>query len=79
MSLAEVKPSSLRKYLVEYVVLGLVGAVLTLFYLYLDLNNYIRKDLTRQNIETQAVILKSNEAIAEFLNTQKQKQNAKDY
>lgn len=58
-----IKPSSLRKYIFEYCVLGLGACVGFLFYQYNDLNKYIRDTLTNENIETRAVLNENTKAL----------------
>jgi len=69
MNVTDIKPSQLRRYLYEYVLIGLVVCVGYLFIRTEKLNTYIRNDLTAQKIETQAVILNNNKAIDELLKT----------
>lgn len=69
--LSEAKPSQIRKYLFEYALIALTGAVALLFVMIINLNTYIRKDLTEQKIKTEATILKNNEVIRELINSYK--------
>lgn len=55
--------SNVEKYLTGYALLALTGAVITLFWLYISLNTFIREDLTRQNVEMKLIIQKNNEVI----------------
>lgn len=50
------KPSSIRKYLWEYALIGLTGAVIGLFYLYINLNNYIRNEYSKTIRENSQII-----------------------
>jgi len=68
MNVADIKPSQLRKYLYEYVLIVLALCVAYLFIRTEKLNSYIRNELTTQKIEAQATILKNNEAIRDLLN-----------
>lgn len=48
--------SNLRKYFIEYSVLGLAASVVTLFYMFNNLNTYIRSELVRnQQIAIEAI------------------------
>ncbi len=67
MNVTDIKPSQLRRYLYEYVLIGLVLAVGYLFIRTEKLNSYIRNDLTTQKIEAQAVIMNNNKDIEELL------------
>lgn len=60
------EPSKLRRYLVEYALLALCGCVIFLFYLYVDLNRYIREDLTKINTEQGRTLQTVNETMNEI-------------
>lgn len=64
--MTDAKVTSLRRYLYEYTILGLVGAVTTLFYLYIDMNNYIRTEFRKQNIEQSRVIESNTETMKDL-------------
>ncbi|HEX7904822.1 MAG TPA: hypothetical protein VF487_13180 [Chitinophagaceae bacterium] len=66
------KPSQIRKYIFEYVVIFLAAAVVTLFYMFMDLNKYIREDMVRLNIETKEAIIKNNQTLSELITNLKQ-------
>lgn len=61
--LTEGKLSVIRRYFFESVLVVLVICVVTLFYMYVDLTNYIRTELRDQVISTQAVIHDNARAI----------------
>lgn len=68
------EPSKMRKYFYEYSIFSLVGAVVFLFYLYADLNKYIREDLTRQNVEQRETLHDVSETMKEIKSIIKNKQ-----
>lgn len=47
---------SFREYLKEYVIIGLVVAVITLFKLYYNLNDYVINTLTEMNTRSEIII-----------------------
>lgn len=66
--MTEQKYSILRRYFTEAVVLGLTVAVVTLFYMYIDMNNYIRENMSTVLGETKDALKRNNEAL-EKINT----------
>lgn len=56
----------LRKYFTEYIVLGLTGAVVYLFFSYRDLNSYIRENLSTMNAEQRTTIEKNTETLRDL-------------
>jgi hypothetical protein len=62
-----VKPSLVRKYFFEYVVIALVVAVVTLFKMYINMNNFIQGELKEMVIKTTVTIEQNNN----LLKTQK--------
>jgi len=60
------EPSKLRRYLAEYALIVLSGCVIALFYLYVDLNKYIREDLTKMNTEQGKALQSVNETMNEI-------------
>ena len=63
--------SGFRKYMVEYIIMALAAALITLFYMFINLNTYIRTDLLQQQIRATGVMEKSNETTRDFLNFQR--------
>lgn len=61
--ISEAKASSVRKYFVEYVVIALVIAVVTLFGLYYNLDGWIRTTLFNELQHSTNVIEKNNDII----------------
>jgi len=59
-------PSKLRRYLTEYALFALSGCIVFLFYLYVDLNKYIREDLTKINTEQGKTLQSVNETMNEI-------------
>lgn len=62
----EKQASSLRKYFVEYVVLGLCIAVVTLFGMYYNLNRFITTTILEDKARESAIIEKNTEALQMF-------------
>lgn len=50
--------SRFRGYFMEVVVLGLTIGVIFLFYLYVDLNNYIRSEFTK-TVEKNTIVIEN--------------------
>ncbi len=63
----------IRKYFVEFAIVALVGAVGTLFNLYLSLNNYVREEMTKQTIEVIKQMQENTNALNNFNNNQNYK------
>ena len=61
--LETVKPSSLRKYFVEYVVIALVGCTVYLFLAFNNLNQFIRTQLITDKEKLIEVVQKNTEAL----------------
>lgn len=62
----EGKLSVLRRYFFESVIVALAVCVATLFYMYVDVTNYIRSTLTDQVISNKIVIQENIKAIDEM-------------
>jgi hypothetical protein len=60
---SEAKASSLRKYFYEYVVIALVIAVVTLFGMYYNLNNFVVHSMNDVINHNTNVIEKNNDII----------------
>lgn len=71
----DVRPSAVRKYLYEYVLIALCGCVVFLFFSFNSLNEFIRDELTKQRLELMRTVEYNTNTIQQFLNYQKQKQN----
>lgn len=71
MNLQDVNPSSVRKYLAEYVLLALVAAVVYLFLSQKSLNDFIRTDGLQQRLELMRAIDQNSNTINSFLDYQK--------
>lgn len=56
----------IRKYLTEYAILALTGAVMYLFFSYRDLNTYIRENLSTMNAEQKTTIQKNTETLQDL-------------
>lgn len=67
----EKKASALRRYLVEYVIMALAGAVIWLFVAFIKLNDYVRTDLLQRQIKNEAVLETSARITESFLNYQR--------
>lgn len=63
MNLDESKLSLTRKYFHEVVLFGLTTCVIYLFFAYKDVNNYIRDNLTMQNVNTVSAIKENTDAL----------------
>jgi len=70
MNLNEITPSSVRRYLYEYVLLALVACVVYLFLAFNSLNVFIRHELTKQQIEMIKTIDYNSATINQFLKEQ---------
>jgi len=70
MNLNEISPSSVRRYLYEYVLLALVACVVYLFLAFNSLNVFIRHELTKQQIEMIKTIDYNSATINQFLKEQ---------
>lgn len=57
---------SLKKYFVEYTVLVLLIAVVTLFGLYYNLNNFIQDTLIKDKMRMEQVIERNTDALTTF-------------
>lgn len=71
MSLSDVNPGLLRKYLYEYVLLALVSCVVYLFLSFNSLNEFIRKELLQQRVELVKTIEYNTGTINRFIDIQK--------
>lgn len=60
--------SILRKYLYEAALFALAGAVITLFNMYLSLNEFVRNEMQKQNIEVVKQLTQNTEALNNFNN-----------
>lgn len=67
----EPKPSQLRKYIYEYALCALAGAVITLFLMFNDLNKFVRTDLLEQNLQMQRTIEKNTSVLYQLENQQR--------
>jgi ATP-dependent protease HslVU (ClpYQ) peptidase subunit len=72
-SMELVTPTKLRQYFLEYVVIGLTGAVITLFLMFNDLNKYIRNTQDETLNKVSKSLDNSTNSINQFLSTQKYK------
>lgn len=63
--LNENKLSILRKYFFESVLIALSVCVVTLFYLYIDLNKYVRNNLTNEVVNSRLIIQDNTQALNE--------------
>lgn len=63
--------SNFRKYMTEYIILALSGALITLFMMFINLNSYIRTDLLQQQIKNTNALEQSTETTKDFLNFQR--------
>lgn len=61
---SEKDASSVRKYFVEYTVLFLLAAVITLFGLYYNLNEFVTKTLMEDKIKTERIIERNTDIIS---------------
>lgn len=75
----EKQASSLRRYFVEYVVLGLCVAVVTLFGMYYNLNRFITTTILDDKARESTIIEKNTEALQMiyFLHPQKENKDEK--
>lgn len=71
MNLQDINPSSVRKYLYEYVLMALVGCVVYLFLSQKSLNEFIRTDGLQQRLELQRTVEQNSNTINSFLDYQK--------
>lgn len=73
------KPSQLKRYIYEYALIALSVCVGYLFFLYIDLSNYVRKELSEQTIQTRITLSENSAILREviFLIKQKQQSNEK--
>lgn len=62
-SIISINPSFFRKYFYEISLTVLAGAIVSLFFIIIDLNNFIRTSLMSDKIEMFKVIDKNTEAI----------------
>lgn len=62
----EKQASGLRKYIVEYTIICLTIAVIYLFQLYNNLNNFVTETLSRQN-EKMIIVIEKNTAVIQNL------------
>ena len=68
MAISLPKPSAIRNYLYEYVLIGLATAVIGLSYIVVDLNKFIRTDVMQMNVNNQQVIRDVNNTMQQFMN-----------
>lgn len=61
---------SVRKYFVEYTVLFLLAAVITLFGLYYNLNEFVTKTLMEDKLRAERIIERNTDVIS-YLKTNK--------
>lgn len=62
------KPSAIRNYLYEYILIALVVATVTIFYMFLDQTKFIRDHLIKQ-IEQNNEVMKTNaDALNQYMN-----------
>lgn len=71
MSLNDINPGLLRKYLYEYVLLALVSCVVYLFLSFNSLNKFIREELVQQRVELIKTVEYNTGTINRFIDTQK--------
>lgn len=62
------KPSAIRNYLYEYVLIALVLATSTMFYMWVDLNKYVRTDMLQMNNQEQQTIRDNTNVMQQFMN-----------
>jgi len=55
--------SAVRKYFTEFVVLMLIAAVVKLFVMYTDMNNFIRDELYDNTVKMQTIIERNTDAL----------------
>lgn len=65
------KPSSIRNYLYEYVLIGLTIAVSTVFYMLVDLQKFVRNDVIQLNVQQGQTIKDNTNALQQFMNFQR--------
>jgi hypothetical protein len=63
MEISERQSASFRKYFMEYTILVLVVAVITLFGLYYNLNRFVLTTVLNDKIRTEQVIERNTDAI----------------
>lgn len=61
-----VQPSKLRVYFFEYAIIALSGAIVTLFFLFNDLNKYIRNTQNKTIIEVTDALNRSTNVIIQY-------------
>lgn len=59
------QPGTLRKYLYEYALIALAAAVITLFKMYIDMNDFIKVELRDMVIKTTVTIEANNTLLKE--------------
>lgn len=59
----ETKLSGIRKYLQEFVIVTLVAAVIYLFIMYHNMNQFIRDDLFKNSVRMEIIIDKNTRVI----------------
>jgi ATP-dependent protease HslVU (ClpYQ) peptidase subunit len=70
-ALLKTEPSKFRKYFIEYCIIALAGATVTLFWMFNDLNKYIRQTQTEQLIRVNDALNRSTNVTDQFLNYQR--------
>lgn len=71
MTASKETASLLRKYIYEAALMALAGAVITLFNMYLSLNDYVRNEMTKQNVEVVKQLTENTNALNQFNNNLK--------
>lgn len=71
MSLNNIDPGHLRKYLYEYALLALVACIVYLFLSFNSLNEFIRKELIQQRTELIRVVEHNSNTLNNFQRQQR--------
>jgi hypothetical protein len=68
---SEKQASGFRKYFMEYTILSLVVAVITLFGLYYNLNKFVVETVLNDKIRTEQIIERNTDAIQLLISSRK--------